>query len=141
MAERTKDIPEQAAQELPDAIRVLISAERLEPATALLPPESGVYSALSRHGLVTARALVAEATGELDDALILFENAAERWAEFGFLLEEGQALFGVGRCLLAMGRRAESSERLTSARQIFARLEARPLIDHVDAHVHRAEAL
>jgi hypothetical protein len=42
------------------------------------------------------------------------------------LYEEAHALFGQGRCLVALGRAPEVGVPLAAAREIFARLGAKP---------------
>jgi tetratricopeptide (TPR) repeat protein len=48
-------------------------------------------------------AILAEAKGLTDEARALYQQAAERWADYGFVLEEGQAHLGLARCLIALG--------------------------------------
>jgi hypothetical protein len=90
---------------------------------------------------VTATAIVAEARGEHARALALHQDAADRWKRYGFVLEEGQALFGAGRCLLALGGNVESHKSLQEAREIFARLGARPLIEEIDNCLRQGKAV
>ncbi len=85
------------------------------------------------HSLVGAQAVLAEADGEPQAALVLFEEAARRWSEYGNVLGHALALLGSARCLLALGRRAEATPVLHQARDIFARLEAAPAIAEIDA--------
>ncbi len=49
-------------------------------------------------------------------------------------------MLGQGRCLLALGR-AGAPLALREARDLFARLEARPLVFETDANLARAIAL
>jgi hypothetical protein len=93
------------------------------------------------HAVVTARAVLAEAHGELERAAEEYADAAERWGEFGFVLERGQALLGAGRCLLGLGRGREAAVKLEEAREIFVGLQARPLVTEADAFVEQAAAL
>ena len=51
-----------------------------------------------------------------------------RWGEFGRPNEEGQALLGQGRCLVALGRGPEAVASLREAHEIFARLSAKPAL-------------
>jgi class 3 adenylate cyclase/tetratricopeptide (TPR) repeat protein len=67
-----------------------------------------------------ARAMVAEARGEVDRAAELFREAATRWAAYGSVVETGYARLGLGRC----GYPEETSE----AERIFSALAARPLL-------------
>jgi tetratricopeptide (TPR) repeat protein len=108
------------ARYLPDSVRALCAIGDFEYAERLLLQESDVAFARDRHAIVTARAIVAEAKGEMADALELFINAVRRWNQYGFVLEEGQSLLGAGRCLIALGRPAEASRKLQQAREISA---------------------
>ena len=85
------------------------------------------------HSLVGARAVLAEADGDPRAGLLLFEEAAKRWDEYGFVFRRGLALLGSARCLLALGRRTDATPVLHEARDIFAALEAAPVLAEVDA--------
>jgi class 3 adenylate cyclase/tetratricopeptide (TPR) repeat protein len=85
------------------------------------------------HSLVGARAVLAEAGGDPKAALLLFEEAAKRWGEYGFAFGRGLALLGSARCLLALGRGTEAAPVLHQARDIFAALGAAPALAEVDA--------
>ena len=52
----------------------------------------------SRLALVTARAILAEARGEGEDAAILYREAARGWSEWGSVVQQAYALVGLGRC-------------------------------------------
>lgn len=104
-------------------------------ATALANRLLGDLEAVApRHayGVATARAVLAEAERRLDEALAGYSEAAERWREFGNVIEEGYARLGVGRCLYQRKRPGEAAASFTAARAIFQRLEARPLATAVD---------
>jgi tetratricopeptide (TPR) repeat protein len=85
------------------------------------------------HSLVGARAVLAEADGDPKAALFLFEEAAKRWGEYGFVFGRGLALLGSARCLIALGRTTEATPVLHQARDIFAGLDAAPTLAEVDA--------
>jgi len=85
------------------------------------------------HSLVGARAVLTEADGDPEAALPLFEEAARRWDEYGYVFGRGLALLGSARCLLALGRRTEATPVLQQARGIFAGLEAAPALAEVDS--------
>ena len=94
-----------------------------------------------QHAVVTAQAIAAESGGRLEEAVTLHTDAAQRWAEFGFMLEEGQALLGASRCLLQFRKTAEASLSLRQARKIFVHLGAKPLVDEADAHLQQVIAI
>jgi tetratricopeptide (TPR) repeat protein len=85
------------------------------------------------HALVGARAVLAEADGDPEAALALFEEAAKGWANYGNVFGRGLALVGSARCLVALGRRTDATPVLQQARDIFAGLDAAPALDEVDA--------
>jgi hypothetical protein len=80
-----------------------------------------------------AEAMVAESGGELEVAAAGFADAAARWHGFSMPYEEAQALLGQGRCLVALGRAPEAAPVLEAAREIFARLGARPALAETQA--------
>ena len=76
-------------------------------------------------------ALVAEARGESAEAAPAFGAAASGWREFDVPYEEGHALLGRLRCLLTV-RASEAAAPLGAARDIFARLAAKPALAETD---------
>jgi hypothetical protein len=52
--------------------------------------------------VLTAEAIFAEARGDMEELRDLYQEAAQRWAYYGFVLEEGQAHLGFARCLIAL---------------------------------------
>jgi len=119
------------AQNLTDAVRICVPAGNLAVAERLL---SGVRRAAARHAAsaATCDAVLAEARGELSDAVDLYADAAVRWAGFPSPLEQGLALLGRGRCLIATGRTGEAKAELEQARALFSGLRARPLVSALD---------
>ena len=87
--------------------------------------------------IAAGRALLAESVGELDGGVDKFVAAGRGWRDFGVPYEEAQALLGRGRCLLALGRTREAAPPLDAARDIFARLGARPALAETDELMHR----
>jgi hypothetical protein len=79
--------------------------------------------ARNRHGLLSARAALAEAGGALEEAARRYDEAAAAWAGYGHRLERARALLGAGRCLLALGR-PDGQRRLEDARAALAALGA-----------------
>lgn len=61
-------------------------------------------------------------------------------ADYGFVLEEGQAHLGLARCLIALRDRQAATESLQRAHAIFSRLDAIALIQEVDGHLAEASA-
>jgi hypothetical protein len=55
-----------------------------------------------------SRALVSEALGGFDDALIAFRSSASAWDRWSVPLEHGHALMGAARCLRALERSEEA---------------------------------
>ena len=84
---------------------------------------------LVREGIVP---IIDEARGEHEAAATGFAAAAARWHEFGVPYEEAQALLGQGRCLVALGRASAAITPLSGAREIFARLGAKPAMEETD---------
>ena len=86
---------------------------------------------LQEHARTVACACLAEARAEREAAAVGFAAGAAGWHDFGMPYEEAQALLGQGRCLVALGRRQEAAAPLAGAREIFARLGAKPALAEV----------
>jgi hypothetical protein len=99
--------------------RVATAAGKLDLAEAFLhgSEHASAWDAAARPG---ARALLAEARGEPDQASALFREAAERWDEYGSVVEQAYALLGLGRCGDAKASRAGEA--------IFASIGASPVV-------------
>jgi len=95
---------------------------------------------VQQNVMVSVHAALAEAHGELEAAAASFADAAQRWHDFGVPYEEGHALLGQGRCLVALGRAPEAAAPLAAAREIFARLKARPALEETDRWLEGAGA-
>ena len=121
---------------IPEAVRTAIESGGLELAAGiardmeLLLPASRLP--LQQHVITTCTALVLETRGGRDAAAAGFGAAAQSWCDFCMPHEEAHALFGQGRCLVALGRAQEAAAELQRAREIFARLGARPALAEVD---------
>jgi len=79
---------------------------------------------------LAARAVLTEASGQLDEALDLHSEAAQAWAAFGHLYECAHAHAGAGRCALALGR--DGDAELAEARKLFEQLGARRHLAELD---------
>jgi len=127
------------AHYLPDAIRVCLAQDELALGDSLQADEELVMTTRGKHCLLTARALTAEAKGDLRVAQDQYEEAARRWKEYGFRLERGHALLGAARCHLGLGE--EAASLLEEARQVFAALGARSLVTEADGWLSQANAM
>jgi hypothetical protein len=78
------------------------------------------WSVCGRLGHSHARALVAQATGRLDEAARLFREAADGWQAWGSVPFRAYALLGLGTC-------AGDSAALDEGEAIFAELGATPI--------------
>jgi tetratricopeptide (TPR) repeat protein len=131
IVEVTRDRPVFRTRYLPEALRVCVAAGAIRLAEGLL--DTAVHrAARHRYSMLTGRAVLTEAQGSHDAASALYGEVAEQWAHYGFALERGQAALGVGRCLVALGRRPEAAVRLGEARTAFDALRAGPLLAEVD---------
>ncbi len=90
------------------------------------------------YGVTTARAVIAESEQRLDEALAGYSEVAQRWGDFGNVVEEGYARLGLGRCLRQRNRPGEANASLTAARAIFQALEALPLVGAVEEQLAQA---
>jgi class 3 adenylate cyclase/tetratricopeptide (TPR) repeat protein len=138
---RTENAPRYRARYLPDVARALWKSSEVDRIPHLLPPETDISFTRDRNAIVTTRAISAEASGYQEQATDLYRDAARRWKEYGFVLEEGHALLGSGRCLTALGRTVEASRHLLEARRIFAELGAAPLLAQTDTYLQQGTAL
>ncbi len=127
------------AELLTEGMRVALACDGPETAARLIDGVEPV-APLYAHILATGEALLAEARGEHEAAGGGFADAAERWHDFGVPYEEGHALCGQGRCLVALGRAPEAAAPLAAAREIFARLGARPALAETDEWLAKAGA-
>ena len=82
---------------------------------------------LARLGLASSRAQLAEAAGDLLEAVDLFAEAADGWQAFGNVPEQAYARLGQGRCLLALGAPG-AEEPLRQARELFTSLGYAPAL-------------
>ena len=100
---------------------------------ACITTEPSARPPLVQHVIASLQALMAEAHGEYQAAGDAFAVAAARWRMFETPYEEGHALLGQGRCLVRLGRQAEAPRPLNQARDLFARLKARPALEETDS--------
>ena len=136
----TRDATTYRARYLPDLVSYALAVEDSETVGRFLDTN---YFDTGRpaHALVATRAIVAEVGDKPDEALELYEDAAARWSEYGFVLGQANALFGAGRTLLALGRPHEATARLQEARTLYQDLGAAPSVDRVDDALARATSV
>ena len=117
---------------LPEAVRTALAGGDDCLAARLA---DGIESVLpmQRNVLATTQGLLAERRGEHEAAAGAFAAAASCWHDFEMPHEEAQALLGRGRCLLALGRAPDAAAPLAAAREIFARLGAKPALAAAEA--------
>jgi len=120
-------------------MRVLAAAEEPRLAERLMVKEADAGAIRDKNSVLTGQAILAEAKGDNEGARDLYQEAAQRWSDFGFVLEEGQAHLGLARCLIALGDRDAATQPLHKARAIFESLGAVPLINETDSYL-QAEA-
>jgi class 3 adenylate cyclase/tetratricopeptide (TPR) repeat protein len=92
-----------------------------------------------QYSISSARAQLAEAAGEFDQAAALYAEAAARWHEFGNVPERAYALLGHGRCLIALSK-PESDEALLEARTLFASIGYGPALTQANSLLGDSEA-
>jgi tetratricopeptide (TPR) repeat protein len=118
-------------QHIAELVRVCLAVGQRATAEALAAQaHHGVPR--NQHGLLTARATLAEADGDLEEAALRYDEAAAHWAAYGHQLERARTLLGAGRSLLALGR-PEGRRRFEDARTMLAALHAEPLLTEIDA--------
>jgi predicted ATPase/class 3 adenylate cyclase len=125
---------------LPELVAIALESEDTDLAETLLATE---YRDTGRigHAAVAARAIWAEARGNAAEALAMYEDAAARWNDHGFVSGRAESFFGAGRCLLSLGRASEASIRLGEARELFSELGALPAVARVDNALARATSV
>ena len=127
---------------VPEAVRTAISGGSDELAARIAQQVDSLLPAsrlpLEQHVAATIHGLVRERRGDHEAAAADFAAAAAGWNDFCMPYEEAQALLGRGRCLAALGRADQATEPLAAAREIFARLGARPALAETDELMQQA---
>jgi class 3 adenylate cyclase/tetratricopeptide (TPR) repeat protein len=132
--ERTTNIRGTAfyVESLPEMVRCALDAADADLAARLVSGLEPLH-ALHQDALLTAHALLAEHQAEHVEAAAMFGDAAKRWARLEMPWERAHALFGQGRCLLALRSTAEAISCARSARELFVSVGATPSVVAVDA--------
>jgi class 3 adenylate cyclase/tetratricopeptide (TPR) repeat protein len=121
---------------LAEAVRIAVAAGSPDLAAGLLRESVG-RTPRGRHALCSCEAVLAEAHGEVEHALGLYDQAGEAWRRFGNVVEHAHALAGLGRCLAERGQLTDARVRLAEAREAFTVLGAVPLVADIDALLAR----
>jgi class 3 adenylate cyclase/tetratricopeptide (TPR) repeat protein len=115
---------------LPAMVRTVLTAGDADLATRL---RDGVHPhyPLDEHALCTARAQLAEYSGDYAVAAAFYGEAAARWHEFGNLPESANALLGQGRCLHALDK-PDAKNPLLAARGLFESMAYLPALTETE---------
>jgi hypothetical protein len=127
------------ARQLPEIIRTALSAGDPQLAQRLLSGFEARYP-LEEHARCTARAQLAEHSGEHAQAAAHYAEAAGRWKMFGNVPERAYALLGHGRCLVALGQPG-AEHPFHEARTLFASMGYKPALEETEVLIKRATAL
>jgi len=123
-----------------DSVRLLLAVGAKDKAE-VLASASGAPGIRQEISLAAAQAMLAEAEGDNETALLMYEQVARDWVDYGYLLEHALALYGVGRCLAELGRLDEAADRLAEAKTLLAGLGALPTIEEIDGVAEQEVAL
>ncbi len=122
----TRDGPTEYRElQSPEVIRLCLAHGEVELAAQVLG-DRPVHVARTRHAVVTGKALLAEANGDLETAARLFAEAEGAWASYGNPFERAHALDGMARCLEALGRADGCADARREAARLFAGLGVPP---------------
>ena len=122
--------PVHRSQLLPTAVDVLLTVGELEEAASLADQLGGFGSAFGCSALQAAgeyaRASVALARADAEDALAAARGAADAWARLSAPYEGARCRVLIGRALRLIGDAESAVAELAEARRAFARLGAAP---------------
>jgi tetratricopeptide (TPR) repeat protein len=106
---------------LAEVVRLCVSCGEQALARELVATASGLL-ARDRRSIIASRAVVAESTGEPQDAERLYEEAAASWRAYEWRFEEAMALLGRSRCLESLGRAEDAEPDRRRGSEILAAL-------------------
>ena len=122
--------PVHRSQLLPTAVDVLVAVGEIEEAASLADQLGGFGSAFGCSALQAAgeyaRASVALARADAEDALAAARGAADAWARLSAPYEVARCRVLIGRALRLIGDAESAVAELAEARRAFARLGAAP---------------
>jgi tetratricopeptide (TPR) repeat protein len=120
--EVTRDGPTEYRElQSPEVIRVCLANGAVELAAQVLG-DRPVHVARTQHAVLTGKALLSEARGDLEDAAYLFARAAEAWGSYGDPFERAHALEGLARCLEGLGSNEAGARARREAAELLASL-------------------
>jgi class 3 adenylate cyclase/tetratricopeptide (TPR) repeat protein len=115
----TRESPNFRLSGLLSTVGIAVTADRLQLAEALYDGCANATPSLVKEAtLVTGRAILAEARGELAEAAGLYREGVAGWRTWGSVIREAYALLGLGRC--------GDEEAAREGMAIFERLGAVP---------------
>ena len=123
---------------LPSLMRVALAlgdpplAQRLRTGVEPVTP-------LHTHVLAAAQAQLAEAARDDTAGAAMYQQAAERWQQFGNVPERGYALLGRGRCLTALDE-PEAEGSLREAKELFSSIGYTRALAEIEALLAESEA-
>ena len=118
-----------------DLVRICVAAGDL-PLASRIVEQAEAHAVRHRLALQVARAILSEARGETEEAAAAYVATVGEWRAHGYMVEEGRAALGAGRCLARLGR-AEAAAMLERAGEIFTDLGATPWLEETDALLER----
>jgi class 3 adenylate cyclase/tetratricopeptide (TPR) repeat protein len=113
---------------VPEAVRIALRSDDRDLALRLSEVIDGSLP-LGHHAQEMCRAELLEADRQWDAGASRYAVAAAAWKNFGVPHEQGLALLGRARCLLALGRRGDAAASLDEAIPVFDGLGAGPALD------------
>jgi len=128
--------PISIVEAVPEAVRTAIGGGDDRLAARIVQQVDSLVAAsrlpLEQYVMASIDGLVRERRADHEAAVASFAHAAAGWRDFCVPYEEGHALLGQGRCLVALGRAPEAAAPLVAAREIFSRLGAKPALAETD---------
>jgi class 3 adenylate cyclase len=118
-----------------DLVRICVAAGDLAVASRIVG-RGEAHAVRHRLALEVASAILAEARGETKEAAAGYAATVVEWRAHGYVVEEGRAALGAGRCLARLGR-PEAAATLERARETFTGLGATPWLEETDALLER----
>jgi tetratricopeptide (TPR) repeat protein len=120
---------------LADLVRLSVGSGSVATGRRLVEAASA-FTVRQRLSVLTARAILAEAEGDLQGSADRSLEAAEAWTSYGHVVEAARASLAAGRCLVRLGR-ADADGPLRDARAIAETLRATLIGDEAESWLQR----